>query len=62
MIKTYVTDITHFLDSNGELAKMPKAARMMASSSFCRSTRLLVARRVRTRGSSKGYSQQLDPR
>lgn len=31
MTKTYVTDITHYLDKSGELADMPKPARTMAS-------------------------------
>lgn len=29
--KTYVTDITHFLDADGELAEMPRPARRLAS-------------------------------
>jgi hypothetical protein len=31
MSKTYVTDITHFLDAKGELTEMPKPARRLAS-------------------------------
>ena len=31
MNKTYVTDMTHYLDKNGELAKMPEPARKLAS-------------------------------
>jgi predicted RNA-binding Zn-ribbon protein involved in translation (DUF1610 family) len=31
MSNTYVTDITHYLDENGELAEMPEAARKLAS-------------------------------
>lgn len=31
MTKTYVTDITHYLDETGELAEMPKPARRLAS-------------------------------
>jgi hypothetical protein len=31
MSKTYVTDITHYLDKNGELAEMPAEARKLAS-------------------------------
>lgn len=31
MTKTYVTDITHFLDKNGELIEMPGPARKLAS-------------------------------
>jgi len=31
MSNTYVTDITHFLDKNGELAEMPGEARQLAS-------------------------------
>jgi hypothetical protein len=31
MSKTYVTDIAHFLDADGELAEMPKPARRLAS-------------------------------
>ena len=31
MSKTYITDITHYLDENGELARMPGAARKLAS-------------------------------
>lgn len=31
MSGTYVTDITHFLDENGELAEMPEEARKLAS-------------------------------
>jgi hypothetical protein len=31
MDKTYVTDITHYLDKNGELAEMPGEARKLAS-------------------------------
>lgn len=31
MAKTYVTNITDFLDKAGELAEMPRAARKMAS-------------------------------
>ncbi len=31
MSNTYVTDITHYLDDNGELAEMPGEARRLAS-------------------------------
>jgi predicted RNA-binding Zn-ribbon protein involved in translation (DUF1610 family) len=31
MNKTYVTDITHYLDTNGELTEMPGDARKLAS-------------------------------
>ena len=31
MTKTYITDITHYLDETGGLAKMPKPARRLAS-------------------------------
>jgi len=31
MSETYVTDITHYLDEAGELAKMPEPARKLAS-------------------------------
>ena len=31
MSNTYVTDITHYLDKNGELAEMPGEARKLAS-------------------------------
>lgn len=31
MNKTYVTDITHYLDKDGELAEMPGPARKLAS-------------------------------